>query len=261
MDTVQKWTLIISIIGAAAWLPPLLSLVKKWLTKPALIITPSNQCLVGFAELGPIINIKMAITADNESILIDRIEFELSHDSGAKQLFRWHEVAEVRGQMIVPGVSNQPVIQESEAIAIKILSTDFKDILLKNRLEEHSEGLRKYDDEFNKERRRLSNNNQYDPLSFYASKTVQDMQAFMQSQMIWKKGQYRVRFLVHTRSEVNLHVPELIFSLSGDDIVLMQANSDNLPRLLKNICLMGTPSADQVQSLDWHWLNKKLTNA
>lgn len=260
MDLVQKWTLIISIVGAAAWIPPVLSLAKKWLTKPVLTITPSNQCEVGFTELGPILNIKMAITADNRNILIDCIELELSHNSGAKHLFRWHEVAEVRGQMIVPGVVNQPVIQESEAIAMKILPTDFKDVLLRNRLEDHSEGMRKYEYECNKERRRLSNNIQYDPFRFYASKTVQDMQDFMKSQMIWKKGLYQVRFLVHTKGAVNVHVPALAFSLSDDDIVLMQNNCGNLPRYLKNVCLIGTPSVGQVLALEWHWLSKKLTN-
>lgn len=261
MDPEQKWTLIISIVGAAAWIPPLLSLVNKWFTKPVLTITPSNQCEVGFTELGPILNIKMAITADNQNILIDRIEFKLSHDSGATHLFRWHEITEVKGQMIVPGVANQPVMQESEAIAMKILSTDFKDVLLRNRLEEHSEGLRKYDYELNKDRRRLFNNNQYDPAEFYTSKTVQDMQAFMQSQMIWKKGRYQVRCLVHARCAANVQIPALAFSLSDDDIVLMQKNCENLPRVIKNICLTGTPSADQILGFEWHWLNKKVTNA
>lgn len=258
MDPIYKWTLITSIVGAAAWIPPLLSLLKKWITKPVLTITPSSTCEVGFTELGPILNIKMAITADNQNILIDRIEFELSHDSGAKHLFRWHEVAEVRGQMILPGVENQPLIQEAEAIALKILTTDFKDVLLRCRLEEHTEGLRSYDYEFKKERRRLSNNNQYDPLSFYLTKTAQDMQAFMQSQMIWKKGTYQVRCLVHSRSSVVARVPSLVFSLTDDDIVLLQANNDNLPRLLRNACLAGTPQSDQSQPLEWHWLNRKL---
>lgn len=261
MDQVQKWTLIVSIIGAAAWIPPILSLIQEWLTKPVLYITPSKQCEVGFTELGPILNIKMALTADNQNILIDRIDFELFHDSGAKHLFRWHEIVEIRGQMIVPGVANHTIFQESEAIAVKILTTDFKDVQLRNRLEEHSEELRQYDSECRKERRRLTNNAQYDPEVFYASKTVQDMQAFMRSQMLWKRGRYQIRFVVHTRGKARVKAPALAFLLNDEDIVLMQSNNDNLPRYLRNTCLANTLSADQIQPLEWHWLPKELACA
>ena len=81
---------------------------------------------------------------------------------------------------------DQPVVvsQGFEAIAIKILPTDLKNVQFWNRLDEHTKGIKQYDYEYKKERRRLVNNDQYDPNKFYVTKIVQDMQAFMQSQMI-----------------------------------------------------------------------------
>lgn len=162
----MDWPLVTGLIGAAAWIPPIISRVRKWLSKPVLTLTNANQCQIGFTELGPIFNIKFAITADIESVLIDKIYFELTHDSGAKFNFRWHEVVEIKGQMIIPGTPNQPVFQETEAIAIKVLQTDFRDVELRNRLEKHTEGLRSYLYEFSKERRRLTNNGKYDADNF-----------------------------------------------------------------------------------------------
>lgn len=259
MDPMQKWTLVVSIIGAAAWVPHLIALAIKLTRKPTLTIMPAAQCQVGFTELGPIFNIKAAITADNQSILVDLVEFEVRHESGATHRFRWHEVSEIKGQMLIPGVASQPVAQESEAIAIKVLPTDFKDLLFKNRMNDHTKGIRKYDYEFIKERRRLVNNNQYDPDTFYVTKVVQDMQAFMQSQMAWKKGSYDIKFLVHTRNGAKTNVPDLRIELSDDDILLLQSNSDNLPKLLKNACYADTPSVGKIQQLEWHWLTKELT--
>jgi hypothetical protein len=255
----QTWTLIISLVGAAAWIPHLLFMLKKWLTKPVLTIMPSSTCEVGFTQLGPVLNIRMAITADHQSILVDGIEFEVSHDSGATYLFRWHEIANQNSMEI----GQKPLIQDQkpaaiEAIALKILPDDLKEVLLRCRLKEHMEAHDLWIRAFNKERRRLSNNNKYDPLDFYSTKMVQDMQAFMKSQMIWRSGAYEVRSLVHTRSAAVKDIPLLEFSLSNDDIALLQANHDNLPRYLRNLCVENTPQENQFQPFEWNWLYRKL---
>lgn len=254
MTTAQAWTLGISLIGAAAWLPHLI----KALRKSKLIVSTARTCEVGYTELGPIFNIKAALTAEHESILIDRVEFAVQHESGDLHKFIWHEIIEVKGQMVFPGSQSQPILQETEAIAIKILPTDFKDILFKNRLEAHTQGLKKHEYAFNREKRRLINTEQYNSSSFYASQHVQDMQSFLQSQMIWKKGIYRVTMNIQNRNQARSELPNLTFELSEEDIVLLQANCNNMPKLIKNKCLSPTEIEAQHTPLEWHWLNKDL---
>tara|TARA_R110000850_G_scaffold177884_2_gene303707 strand:+ start:929 stop:1720 length:792 start_codon:yes stop_codon:yes gene_type:complete len=260
MTTVQMWTLGIGLIGAAAWLPHLVTLTIKILRKPKLTATPARSCEIGFTELGPIFNIKTALTAEHESILIDKVEFRILHESGDVHQFRWHEISEVKGQMIVPGVQNQPIHQESEAIAVKILPTDFKDLLFRNRLESHTQGYKKYEYAFNRERRRLINAEQFRSSAFYGSSYVQDMQAFLQSQMIWKKGQYRVEMTVHNRNKAIAELPKLTFQLSDEDIVLLQANCNNMPKLLRNMCLTKQEVEEHFVPLEWHWLSKDVSS-
>ena len=144
MTPIQSWTLVISLVGAAAWLPHLVTLIIKYVRKPKLTMTPARTCEIGYTELGPIFNIKAALTAEREDILIDKVEFALSHESGDTYLFRWHEIRELKGQMVLPGVQSRPIYQESEAIAIKLLPTDFKDLLFRNRLEHHTQGNKRF---------------------------------------------------------------------------------------------------------------------
>ena len=255
MTTIQAWTLGVSLIGAAAWLPHLI----KILCKPKLIVNAARYCEIGYTELGPIFNIKAALTAEHESILIDKVEFIIQHESGDTHQFRWHEITEVKGQMVFPDTPSQPIFQESEAIAIKVLPTDFKDLLFRNRLETHTQGLKKYEYNFNRERRRLINAEQYNSASFYASQHAQDMQAFLQSQMIWKKGEYRVDMKAHSRNKAKSELPALTFELSEEDIVLLQANCNNIPKLMRNMCIIPSETEAQHTPMEWHWLSKDVS--
>lgn len=259
MTTVQFWTLAISLVGAAAWLPHIVTILIKLLRKPKLIVTPARACEIGFTELGPIFNLKAAITAEYENVLIDSVEFDLQHESGDRRRFRWHEISEQKGQMIVPGIQSQPIFQESDAIAIKILPTDFKDLLFRNRMESHTQGLKTYDYDVKKERRRLINANQYDSGKFYASSVVQDMQAFLQSQMIWKKGKYQVSMSIHNRNKATAELPVLNFELSDEDVILLQANCNNMPKLLQYNCLTPAQRDQNPEQFEWHWLSKDIS--
>lgn len=259
MDSVQKWTLIASLIGAAAWIPSLLALVRRIASKPMLTVTPAQYCEVGFTELGPIINLQVAITADNQNILVKGARLNVVHETGHVLAFSWHEVAEVKGQMIVPGLPRQPVVHESSAIALKVLTSDFRDVVLRFRLEDYSHGLRNHDEEFLKEQRRLVNNGQYKADSFFVSKQVQDMLAFMKSKMVWRSGRYQASFVFSTHNNAKVDADVLSFFLSDDDVLLMQANAENLPQVMRNICVAAVGADANIVQPKWHWLSRRIS--
>ncbi|MBM3182197.1 MAG: hypothetical protein FJZ86_17910 [Chloroflexi bacterium] len=129
-------------------------------------------------------------------------------------------------------------------------------------MHEHTVKNRKYGYEIIKERRRLVNNNQYVPENFYVTKVAQDLQAFLQSQMIWKKGKYTIQFRLNTRTNTKIVSPELSFELSDDDIILLQSNCDNMPKLVHNFCYSGyTENSADIIPLEWQWLDKELLTA
>lgn len=112
----------------------------KWRKKPILTLDVGRYVEVGFTELGPVLNLAETFTSD-QNILVSLVEIIITHESGARYDFLWHEISEVKGQMVSSNAGIQPIYQLSEAIAMKILATDFKYVLLRNRLDAHTERL------------------------------------------------------------------------------------------------------------------------
>jgi len=180
---VETWTLLVGAVGAAAWIPQLAAWIARLIRRQIVSVLVPGQCEVGFTELGPVFNIQTAIAVNHREVLIDRVDIAIDHESGSTYRFTLHETSEMKGQVITSTGQNQPIFREVQAIAIKVISTDLKDTLLKNRMESYTKAMRKYFEKFIQEQRRLIINNAYNPQSFYASSVVQDMQAYMQSQM------------------------------------------------------------------------------
>lgn len=53
-------------IGAAAWAPQIGSWMYGWLVKPRVQILPERMVEVGFTTLGPIFNIRLALSASKK---------------------------------------------------------------------------------------------------------------------------------------------------------------------------------------------------
>lgn len=247
--------IVLGAIGAAAWLPYLI----KMFSKSKLIVIPPSTCVIGYTELGPIFNLNVAIAAENKDVLINNIEFNIQHESGDKYSFSWHEILEIKGLALMPDGRAQSIQQESEAIAFKVLPTDFKNPLLRNRMKSHTQKYERCREKFDRERRRLVNANKYDPLDFFVSPPVSRMQTFMQSQMIWKEGRYNVGMSIDTLNPVTADLPKFSFYLSDNDIVSLQANCTNMPKLVKNWCFTDIALDEEIVPLEWNWQNKSLT--
>ena len=79
--------------------------------------------------------------------------------------------------------------------------------------------------------------------------------------MIWKKGRYEVAVTLHNRNRAASNVPGLIFELEEEDIVLLQANCSNMPKLVKNMCLTEQEREQHLETLEWHWIDKDVSAA
>ena len=51
-------------IGAAAWLPQLINVFYKYITKPKLRVFFNNTAEISYTSLGPILNIRMGVLAE-----------------------------------------------------------------------------------------------------------------------------------------------------------------------------------------------------
>ncbi len=111
---------ILSIAGALAWLPPLISFILKKYRKPKLNIYSDNNLEIGFTTNGPIINIGLAFTADNKNALINKIKLILKHENQETRIFEWEWFEENLMQLIVPNQGILPYNKNQQAIAISV---------------------------------------------------------------------------------------------------------------------------------------------
>jgi hypothetical protein len=64
-------------IGAAAWLPQIVSWIYRALSRPVLTIIPEDRVELGFTPLGPIFNLQTALSASRHDIVINDFQFDI----------------------------------------------------------------------------------------------------------------------------------------------------------------------------------------
>ena len=55
----------IAILGALAWTPHLVNLVREWLAKSKVRVITQREVEIGFTTYGPIFNIRLAFSVEN----------------------------------------------------------------------------------------------------------------------------------------------------------------------------------------------------
>ena len=70
----ENITLYLSILGALAWLPEIIKLIKNIINKPKISIISDKNLELGFTLYGPIINLGLAFSSERKDALITKIK-------------------------------------------------------------------------------------------------------------------------------------------------------------------------------------------
>jgi hypothetical protein len=107
-------------IGAAAWLPQILTWLYNKLSKPKVIIVPDKTAEIGFTRFGPIFNLRMAIASENRDVIINSLEMILTHEDGETRKFLWSGFSETFSEITDEDGRRQVVSRDQTPIALKI---------------------------------------------------------------------------------------------------------------------------------------------
>jgi hypothetical protein len=99
-------------IGAAAWLPIVIGWLYKIFVKAKVTIIPAEFPEIGFSTLGPILNVRMVITAARKMAIIDSIDLLLSHQDGDVRKFHWTGMTEQVNQIVDEAGATRQRIQK-----------------------------------------------------------------------------------------------------------------------------------------------------
>lgn len=245
------WAIIVSIVGASAWIPHLVSLVYKFLSRPILVPIPSKVCEIGFTELGNILNFDIMFVAERDNILIDCIDIVVTHENGAQYNFVWHEYDEQYGV----------IVKSSEALALCVPMDFGRNVRLKNRIKSHFSEYLKLMNAFCEEKKRLIRAGNYNYQDLFVSQKAQDLISFFKSQFIFQKGTYSCALRISTKRHAVVRNIVAEFCVDENDILAMQENISNFDEYVKNMCIEKT-QRELCKILQWNWISKefKITN-
>lgn len=88
------WSDIVALIGAAAWLPQL----WRYFQKPRVTPIAGGQIEIGFSELGPIFNPKIAFRVERRDALVTGVHFVIKHERGQITTFDGTQLVETGAQ-------------------------------------------------------------------------------------------------------------------------------------------------------------------
>lgn len=182
----------IAIIGALAWLPPIITMIKNWLTKAEVRVIAAPNPEIGFTSLGPIFNLRLALSAKHKDIVITSIKVRIQHESGEETCYSWRGIVQKMGHMTYPEIGAVPFEKESNVLAMKANTRDIEERFI--RFQSHDFLTQKSEIESSviKQYSHLYQTGNLEQNSFLNSLELRDLYAFNRQFFTWKPGRYKV---------------------------------------------------------------------
>ena len=249
------WYKIIAIIGACAWIPPIVQIIIKLATKPKLTIFPHRSFQLGYTTNGPIINIGVALSAENSECLITNVDLDVKGPNNEQHQLKWQWLEEKLYEIDYSELGLTPVRKQQNAIAIKVL----KENLVEKTIGFHEHAFIVTNDISYKATTRkyelLIRNNQ-DIQGLRATQEYDTFRTLLSNSLIWKEGTYEANIKV---SVLNISQPfnkKFKFIVSANDIQQLQSNIDVCLTLLERHYF---PLEDEYIA-KWNWVNPSVLN-
>lgn len=247
---------ILAILGALAWLPHLISLIRNSMVKPNLTIISHKELEVGYTTFGPILNISLAFLAEKKKALIRKIDIELTHEKKETQKFTWDWFEEILLEMGVPETGIIPYIKHQKSIAIKTGA----DELIEKKIG-FQESI--FKDQYS----RLIKAVNEDALNIYNSgKDLSDLKAtsnynrlldHLKNSFNWKVGRYSGLLKVYISEKEEPFEHRIDFQLNSLDIKTLESNVDICKAFVEKTYI----NRDLPVQGTWRWVNPyKLTD-
>jgi len=249
-------TFVVAVIGAAAWLPQIISWIGNLFIKPKLRFVPEETSEIGYTFFGPIYNQSFAISTSRKDALIEKIIMIIFHESGAKHEFLWKFLDE-RGPEIMSLTTgersewrkNQPAIAlKVSTLGLAEKKIGFQDTFYQTKL---MSLLRKYEDiAFHLEKTKHSSYTQ----EAIETKEFTDLIDYIKTGFYWDEGKYDAYLYVYEASLKKPHVEHFQFELSKTQIEQLEKNIKITQDHFRNLVLYKGKEKESPLYF-WNWVN------
>jgi hypothetical protein len=250
-----------AVLGALAWIPYLLKLIKDWVTRPEIRMIGQRTAEIGYTTFGPILNLRIAFPVRHRDIVISSIKIRLRHESGEEKILSWQGIVQRLFQMQTPEVGPIPLEKELSALAIKLSEKEVEERLIRFQENDYHTNKEIYESKAAKKLTYLKGKGEYTPDEFLQSEEMKDVYSFIKHWFNWKQGKYTVTFEVESPEKFVLKDNVYEFSLNPLNIELLEANKELIPLAFEDQLKIGIEGY-QSHKINWNWVNpvlKKMT--
>lgn len=249
----MSFTDLAAIVGALAWIPPIFVTVREWLTKPEIRVITQPSPEVGFTTLGPILNLRLALTVKHKDIVVTGIRLHVTHESGEQTIFSWRGIIQRMGTFNYPQVGAVPFEKELNVLAMKVLPKDVEERFIRFQSLDYVQHKAGLEGAALKKLAYLRQSEGFDGASFLRSQEMTDLYSYIQQSFSWKPGGYRMRVIIESPDAFSVLDDEYTFSLSPLHVQDLSGNLRFVEQFYANEVLPAT-SEEKPNNPQWKWV-------
>lgn len=239
-------------LGAAAWAPQIASWVYRYYVKPHILLVPDRTVDIGFTNLGPIFNLRIAISADRKDAIIDSIAINLRHEDGEVRKFSWANVSETFSQIRDSSGNRQTISKDQSAIALKIGTESLIEKFIHFQEPKFYQNTQSYLDELLAYFNFLKAKDPDFVQKTLESKQYHEWVEAHKNSFWWRKGEYSVEIRLGSPKKITFENFKFKFKLNDGDIDALRGNLKELDVEFENMVKSNLPDY-QFKSVNWNW--------
>ena len=247
--TATDW---IAIVGALAWLPPIVGAINEWLTRPEVRIITQPAPEIGFTTFGPICNMRLAFSVKNKDLVVTGLKLDITHESGEARIFEWRGITQKMGQMNYPEIGPVPFEKELNVLAMKLVERDIEERFVRFQESAFLESKSTAEKRATKRLAYLKQQGALDIEAFLKCEEMSDVYSCIKQGFSWKAGNYKIRIVLESPENFLVSDDRYEFSLSLVDIEHLEANKASI-QLAYVRELNAVNGGEKGSAIVWNW--------
>ena len=240
-----RWTDIVALVGAAAWLPQLWRLLQR----PRVTPIVGGQIEVGFTILGPLFNPKIAFRTERRPALVTGIDYSVRHERGQVTDFRCVQLIEHGSQS--ESSSGETAVHQRAQDVVAI-------VLVPTMIVERKTVSREISCWQNLERLNIALGRAVDRLRGPGAAWIRDVERsaeyveirqFLVDAFVWQPGEYTVRCTVTVAGQRSRPTCEFRFVLGETAVAALRENTATLEHNFRESLIPGAPGEKKAPML------------
>ncbi|WP_394205249.1 hypothetical protein [Shewanella waksmanii] len=240
----------IAVLGALAWSPHLVSIIKKLLTKPKVRVITQKNAEIGFTTLGPIFNLRVAFSVENKDLVISGMNVIIKHEAGSEHHFEWQGIVQQVGKMTSSATGVMPFEKELSVLAMKLNQKEIEERFIRCQEVSFITSKNQYISKATKKASYLKSEERFDAEGFLREQEMIELYQFNKQAFPWKAGKYTARIELTSPEKFIALDNDLEFLLTPIDIEELKKNCDKIEESYKREIVA---KEDNEEELKWIW--------